>query len=62
MVQLIPQKMQIILNIESLMGRGCGAVGRAVASDARDPRFESRHRQYFMRKIYLPIAIEKRRK
>ena len=25
------------------LGRGCGAVGRAVASDTRDPRFESQH-------------------
>ena len=25
-------------------GRGCGAVGRAVASDTRDPQFDSRHR------------------
>ena len=43
------------------LGRGCGAVGRAVASDTRDPRFESRHRQYFEH-IYLSIAIQKRRK
>ena len=26
------------------LSRGCGAVGRAVASDTRDPRFESKHR------------------
>ena len=26
-------------------GRGCGAVGRAVASDTRDPWFESQNRQ-----------------
>ena len=26
-------------------GRGCGAVGRAVTSDTRDPWFESRHQQ-----------------
>ena len=30
------------------MGRGGGAVGRAVASDTRDPLFESRHwREYY---------------
>ena len=27
------------------MGSGCSSVGIAVASDARGPRFESRHRQ-----------------
>ena len=42
-------------------GPGCGAVGRAVASNTRDPWFESRHRQNFER-IYLSIAIQKRRK
>ena len=26
-------------------GSGCGSVGRATASDTRDPRFESNHRQ-----------------
>ena len=30
------------------MGSGCGAVGRAVASISRGPRFESRHRQKFI--------------
>ena len=25
------------------LGSGCGSVGRAVASDTRDPRFESSH-------------------
>ena len=43
------------------LGRGCGAVSRAVASNTRDLRFESRHRQYF-ECIYLSIAIQKRRK
>ena len=28
-------------------GRGCGAVGRAVASDTRDLQVERRHRQNF---------------
>ena len=27
------------------LGSGCGSVGRAVASDTRDPRFESSHWQ-----------------
>ena len=30
------------------MGSGCGSVGRAVASDYRGPRFESKHWQHFM--------------
>ena len=30
------------------MGSGCGAVGRAVASDSRGLRFESSHRQKFI--------------
>ena len=29
-------------------GSGCGSVGRAVASDTRDPRFESSHWQKFI--------------
>ena len=29
-------------------GSGCGAVGRAVASYTRGPRFESSHRQKFI--------------
>ena len=31
---------------------GCGAVGRAVASDTRDPRFESSHLQNFICQLY----------
>ena len=30
-----------------LISSGCGAVGRAVTHDTRDPRFESSHRQFF---------------
>ena len=31
------------------MGSGCGSVvGTAVASDIRDPRFESSHRQFYL--------------
>ena len=29
------------------MGCGCGAVGIAVASDTRDPQFESSHPRYY---------------
>ena len=31
-----------------VLGSGCGSVGRAVASDTRDPRFESSHRQIYI--------------
>ena len=31
--------------LKRLLGSGCGSVGRAVASDTRGPRFESRHWQ-----------------
>ena len=30
------------------VGSGCGAVGRVVACDARDLRFKSSHRQYYL--------------
>ena len=33
---------------EREQGSGCGSVGRAVASDTRDPRFKSSHRQNFI--------------
>ena len=30
------------------MGSGGGSVGRAVATDTKDPRFKSQHRQFFL--------------
>ena len=36
--------------MQEIVGRGCGAVGRATP---REPRFECQHRQYFKRKIYV---------
>ena len=33
------------------MGSCCGAVGRAVASNTRDPQFESRHRQFYLQSV-----------
>ena len=33
------------------LGRGCGAVGRAVASDTRDPWFKSGHQQLNVRTL-----------
>ena len=38
-----------------MLGSGCGAVGRAVASDTSDPWFQSSHPQ----KFYLPIVEKK---
>ena len=32
---------------ESWLGRGCGAVGKAVASETKDLQIESQHRQTF---------------
>ena len=39
---------------------GCGLVGRAVASETRDPRFEFRHRHFYATFIYFQLYfIEK---
>ena len=43
-----------------LMGCGCGAVFKAIASNARDPQIESRHRQEFLI-IHLPTVISQKR-
>ena len=40
---------QIILRT---LGSGCGSVGKAEASDARGPRFESSHRRNFMTNMF----------
>ena len=39
-----------------LMGSGCGAVGRVVASNTRGPEFESSHRQPLLN-IYLLLTV-----
>ena len=38
---------------------GDGSVGRAVASDTRDPRFESSHRQTFIEHLFTVNCVEK---
>ena len=38
------------------MGSGCGAVGRAVASNTKGPGFESSHRQLLLN-IYLLLTV-----
>ena len=39
-----------------MVGSGCGAVGRVVASDTRGPGFESSHRQLLLN-IYLLLTV-----
>ena len=41
------------------MGSGCGSVGRAVALDARGPRFDSSHSQNFIEHLFIINCIEK---
>ena len=43
----------------ALGGSGCGSVGRAVASDTTDPRFESRHRQTLIKHLFSVNCVEK---
>ena len=43
------------------VGRGCGAVGRAVASDAVDPQIESSHQQDFFDNLSVTVIVQKRR-
>ena len=38
-------------------GSGCGSIGRAVASNTRGPRFESRHRQIFVEHLFTVNCI-----
>ena len=42
-----------------LRGSGCGSVGRAVASDTRDPRLESRHWQTLIKHLFTVNCVEK---
>ena len=44
------KRLKTIFNFEIPFSRGsgCGSVGRAVASNSRDPRFESSHWQKFI--------------
>ena len=49
---------QIELNIWSSMGSGCVSVGRAVASNIRDPRFKSSHYQTFIEHLLTINWVE----
>ena len=42
--------------VKKVKGSGCGAVGRAVASDIRGPGFESSHWQLLLN-IYLLLTV-----
>ena len=42
-----------------ILGSGCGSVGSEVASDTRDPRFESSHRQTFIEHLFSVNCVEK---
>ena len=48
-------RLKIIIMVE--LGSDC--VGRAVASDSRDPRFESRHQQTFIEHLFTVNCVEK---
>ena len=53
----ISNKVKKLIQITSTLGSGCGSVGRAVASDTRCSRFESRHRQIFIEHLLLSTAL-----
>ena len=44
-----------------VQGSGCGAVGRVVASDTRDPRFESSHWQIYLLSIVVKAVLKRRK-
>ena len=44
---------------DSNEGSGCGSVGRAVASDTRDPWFEPQHKQNLSTNLSTNCIIEK---
>ena len=62
-VEIFKRNIQFGLTVEVPVkklprGSGCGSVGRAVASDARGPRFESSHCQTFITDNYLFIYCQ----
>ena len=55
--RFLPKLSCHIVSLTSVMeGSGCGAVGRAVASNTRGPGFESSHRQLILN-IYLLFTV-----
>ena len=49
----------LIWQTDIFMGSGCGSVGRAVASDTRDPQFESSHRKAFIKHLFTVNCVVK---
>ena len=47
-----------LLLSSALVGSGGGLVGRAVASDSRDPLFDSRHQQNYTSQLYIQSIEE----
>ena len=45
-----------------LHDHGCGAVGRPVVSNTRDPRFKSRHRQLNISNIFICQLVSRKDK
>ena len=43
------------------MGSCCGAVGIVIASNSRDPRFESSHQQYYLLSTALKTVMKRRK-
>ena len=49
---LVNRKTLKFEHLSSMLGSGCGTVGRVVASDTRDPWFESQHWQKFICQLF----------
>ena len=49
-------------NSNIVLGSGGGSVGRVAASDTRDPRFKSQHRQSFVYQLELNRKDENKEK
>ena len=56
------KKAKIHYEYFSVMGSGCGSVGREVTSDTRDWRFKSRHWQNFIYQLYTRKDESKEKK
>ena len=54
-IQLLPKRANILMlnNNPNDIGSGCGTIGKALASCIKDAQFESSHRQFLYRQLYL---------
>ena len=57
-IPLLPKRQNKNVNYAD-KGSGCGAVGRAVASDTRDPQFESSHWQLYRLSTVLKAVLKR---